>query len=292
VRYYQRQKIDKECESRTELTKREINILLNKLTVSSYELVIKRLVSIINTDVVKIKIAASLLFTKSIDEPKYAALYANLCSELSQRLPPVPLNDRIYYDLQPLNFKRAIISCCQQEFEMEYTPVKRPASLVEICAKFIVSRNIPWKQVDVPTNHVLLRILPIELENYLNNQPWVKPANYEKNRIKRMTRNIMFIGELFKRKMLSVKVIRAIITKLLADTVGNEKYRVEDIEVLCKLLETVGKAMDDSSNSKPILDSVMNKIKILQGNRNIPTRIRFMLTDVIDLRSQSWSAIM
>jgi len=290
VRYYHRKRIDEEYQSRSELTKREINILLNKLTASSYDLVIKRLITIINSDVAKIKIAAALLFTKSIDEPKFASLYATLCVELSKRLPPP--DNKIFYDLQPINFKRALISFCQEEFEREYSPVILP-SLVEICARFIISRNIPWKQVDISDSkndhQVIERILPIELENYLNSRPWMKPATYEKNRIKRMTRNIVFIGELFKRKMLSVRVIHAIINRLLADTVGKEAPRLEDIEVLCKFMGTVGKVMDDSKSSKPVLDSVMNKIKVLEGSPNIPTRVRFMLCDISDLRSRSWS---
>jgi len=197
----------------------------------------------------------------------------------------------VYYDLQPLNFKRALISCCQQEFEREYSPVKRVSTLVEICAKFIVSKNIPWKQVDHSTysnDDVIQRILPMELENYLNSKPWIKPANYERNRTKRMIRNIVFIGELFKRKMLSIRVVYAIINKLLTATIGNENCRLEDIEVLCRLMETVGKVMDDSRNSKPVLDSVMNKIKVLECSPNIPTRVRFMLCDTLDLRSRNW----
>jgi len=101
-----------------------------------------------------------------------------------------------------------------------------------------------------------------------------------------MLGHIVFIAELFKKKMLSSKVIYWIIKRLL--TVDENKPRIDDIEVLCKLVIHVGKDID-RPESKPLVDSFMNKIKILSRSPSLPTRIIFMLFDVIEFRARGWS---
>jgi len=86
--------------------------------------------------------------------------------------------------------------------------------------------------------------------------------------------------------MLSSKVIYWIIKRLL--TVDENKPRIDDIEVLCKLIIHVGKDID-VPESKPLVDSFMNKIKILSRSPSLPIRIIFMLFDVIEFRARGWS---
>ncbi|XP_033212487.1 uncharacterized protein LOC117170074 [Belonocnema kinseyi] len=61
----------------------------------------------------------------------------------------------------------------------------------------------------------------------------------------------------------------------------------ENLECLCKLLSTIGKNLETNDNLKDyfkIMDSIVND----KGPNKISSRVRFMIQDVIDLRSNKW----
>merc|ERR1712072_312790 len=61
--------------------------------------------------------------------------------------------------------------------------------------------------------------------------------------------NIRFIGELFKHKMLTVRIVHECLERLLRykkDAIA--EAREESLECLCKLLTTVGKHFEDETN--------------------------------------------
>lgn len=57
---------------------------------------------------------------------------------------------------------------------------------------------------------------------------------------RRMLGNIKFIGELFKKSMLTERIMHTCIMKLLGETTNPDE---EDVEALCKLLSTIGRAL-------------------------------------------------
>ncbi|KAL3939898.1 MAG: hypothetical protein SGARI_001199 [Bacillariaceae sp.] len=123
----------------------------------------------------------------------------------------------------------------------------------------------------------------------------------EEQRLKikfRMLGNIRFIGELYKKGMLRVDIMHFCILKLLAGTMEvNEscipiQVTVEGspdeqrLEALSKLLTTIGKQLDASCGE--VLDLYCNVLQAHARDTAISTRIRFMLQDVIDLRTNGW----
>lgn len=98
---------------------------------------------------------------------------------------------------------------------------------------------------------------------------------------KRKLGNIKFIGELFRRKLLPEKIIHDCI-KSLIDTI-REKIKTNEVvlyesssEVLCKLMTTVGKFIDNEKG-KQYVEQYFAALKKFQGNSvAFKPRIRFM----------------
>lgn len=68
---------------------------------------------------------------------------------------------------------------------------------------------------------------------------------------KRSLANVGFIGELYKKGLLTDRIMHVCITKLLRrETVPHE----EDLEALCKLMTTIGPMIDDHQKSKAQMD--------------------------------------
>jgi translation initiation factor 4G len=101
---------------------------------------------------------------------------------------------------------------------------------------------------------------------------------------KRMLGNIRFIGELYKKHMLTERIMHGCIVKLLGEINNPEE---EDIEALCKLVSTIGH-MIDQEKAKHHMDAYFDRMELLSSNLKLSSRIRFMLKDVIDLRLNDW----
>jgi len=96
---------------------------------------------------------------------------------------------------------------------------------------------------------------------------------------------VQFIGELFKLCMLTERIMNECVRKLL-DFEGVPED--ETVESLVKLLRTIGRALDVSEKSKSMMDMYFARIKHLVDNKELNSRMRFMLMDVVDLRSKGW----
>jgi hypothetical protein len=102
-----------------------------------------------------------------------------------------------------------------------------------------------------------------------------------KNR-QRMLGNVEFIGELFKRKMVGVEEVELSLNKLVTEC----EEDMDKIQLLCKFLEGVGKVLE--AQTKEMIDGCFQKIDGLLSNTGLSSRFRFMLMDLIDLRSNGW----
>ena len=101
---------------------------------------------------------------------------------------------------------------------------------------------------------------------------------------RKMLGNIKFIGELGKLKILSSKVVHDCIRQLLSKVKNADP---DEVECLCKLLTTVGKVLD-TPEAKLYMDQYFERMEDLAGRKNLPSRHRFMLQDVLDLRKNNW----
>ncbi|XP_076068093.1 N-acetyltransferase 1 isoform X1 [Oratosquilla oratoria] len=108
------------------------------------------------------------------------------------------------------------------------------------------------------------------------------------NARRKMVGNIRFIGELGKLEIIQESILHRCIQQLL------EKRRrrpvadlAEDLECLCQIMKTCGKVLD-KPKAKNLMDQYFERKVQLKSNTELPSRIRFMLQDVIELRAASW----
>lgn len=106
---------------------------------------------------------------------------------------------------------------------------------------------------------------------------------------KRCLGNIKFIAELFKRGLLTEKIMHEVIKHLLLGPPPHTEQHVpttEELEVLCKLWRSAGKLLDRAEATEYInyyFDAMASLTQIVPD-----TRTRFMLTDLIELRANRW----
>eukprot|EP01102_Stenamoeba_stenopodia_P005462 TRINITY_DN1613_c0_g1_i1.p1 TRINITY_DN1613_c0_g1~~TRINITY_DN1613_c0_g1_i1.p1 ORF type:complete len:1150 (+),score=239.88 TRINITY_DN1613_c0_g1_i1:98-3547(+) len=113
----------------------------------------------------------------------------------------------------------------------------------------------------------------------------LEKEEFEFKRKRKMLGNIKFIGELYKRKMLTEMIMHQCIKLLLSGDIKNPSP--DNIESLCVLMKKIGKIIDHSK-AEPYMKEYFQRIKELSTNKNLESRIRFMLEDVIELRANKW----
>lgn len=82
--------------------------------------------------------------------------------------------------------------------------------------------------------------------------------------------------------MLTVNIMLRCLNNLL------ENKDEESLECLCKLLSTIGKEIETKINLGPIFSQMKALADKKDGPHRVNNRIRFMLQDVIDLKSSKW----
>ena len=98
----------------------------------------------------------------------------------------------------------------------------------------------------------------------------------------RMIGNITFIGELYRKKMLSEGIIQQIIKGLLGTQVPDE----EELEMICQLLSNVGEDLDRPPKSKTLMD--VHYKNLTQLLPQVSSRCKFLLLNIIELRENNW----
>ncbi|KAG2374921.1 hypothetical protein C9374_010295 [Naegleria lovaniensis] len=104
---------------------------------------------------------------------------------------------------------------------------------------------------------------------------------------KKKVGNVIFIGELYLQEMLSEKIMHEVIKRLLINPTPHPSS--DDIELLCKLLTTIGKKLDHEK-SKKYVNFYFARMETLSQEPTIASRLRFMLRDVIEMRLNDWVA--
>lgn len=110
----------------------------------------------------------------------------------------------------------------------------------------------------------------------------------------RMIGTILFIGELYRQKMLNTGTMHDCIAQLLGPA-DKKEYDVQDLELLCKLMTTLGQELESKSkgnSKKPQWETAFNgyfeRMEQLSKDKSIDSRIRFTIQDVIAMRANNW----
>ena len=98
---------------------------------------------------------------------------------------------------------------------------------------------------------------------------------------------VQFIGELYKLSMLTERIMHECVKKLVDYTGIPDEA---EIESLTKLLKTIGGNLDGTEKGKPMMDVYFSRIVQMVETPDLPSRLRFMLMDIVDLRKKRWQS--
>ncbi|KAL0380035.1 UNVERIFIED_CONTAM: Eukaryotic translation initiation factor 4G [Sesamum angustifolium] len=185
------------------------------------------------------------IFDKALMEPTFCEMYANFCFHLAADLPDLSdENERI-------TFKRLLLNKCQEEFERGEREEEEANKAEEEGEAKQTAEEREEKRLQAR---------------------------------RRMLGNIRLIGELYKKRMLTERIMHECINKLLGQYQNPDE---ENIEALCKLMSTIGE-MIDHPKAKEHIDAYFDIMAQLSNNMKLSSRVRFMLKDAIDLRKNKW----
>ncbi|KAF8053822.1 hypothetical protein N665_1372s0010 [Sinapis alba] len=225
---------------------RQLKGILNKLTPQNFEKLFEQVKGVNIDNVVTLTGVISQIFDKALMEPTFCEMYADFCFHLSGALPE--LNE----DGEKVTFKRLLLNKCQEEFE-------RGEKEEEEASRVAEEGQVEQTEEEREEKRLKVR--------------------------RRMLGNIRLIGELYKKRMLTEKIMHACIQKLLG--YDQEDPHEENIEALCKLMSTIG-VMIDHSKAKVHIDAYFERMKMLSRKEELSSRVRFMLINAIDLRKNKW----
>ncbi|KAG0047530.1 hypothetical protein BGZ83_007432 [Gryganskiella cystojenkinii] len=240
-----------------DIVARKVKGLLNKLTLEKFNSISDKILEIANlsikeTDGTTLKHCIQLIFEKATDEPNFGSVYAQLCQKLMDKASPEIKDSTVEGSTGGKLFRKYLLHRCQEEF------VKG------------------WKDKAAAGGVSL---------NDKDGPDLMSDEYYVLMKAKRQGLGLIhFIGELFKLGMLTEKIMHECIKKLLANVKEPEE---EETEGLCKLLTTVGLQLD-RVQAKSHMDVYFQRMVELTKSDKLPSRIRFMVQDVIDLRSNNW----
>ena len=97
-----------------------------------------------------------------------------------------------------------------------------------------------------------------------------------------------FIGHLFLRHLLSVKVVSSVIQDLLSTEAAYETPHEHKVECVIELVETIGYTLESLPPGQQALAQVCGRLMELQKSKNskdtLSKRIQFRIQDVFDMR--------
>ncbi|KAK4518502.1 uncharacterized protein ATC70_008720 [Mucor velutinosus] len=237
---------------------RKVNALLNKLTVEKFDSISTQIFeyarqSAKENDGRSLRTVMKLTFEKACDEPAFASMWARLC--------------RSMYDAMTDDIKDTSI----------LDENNKPSSGILLFRKYLFNRcqvefEKGWK-VNMPE---MDEVDGMMTEEY-----------YAAAKAKRQGLGlIQFIGELFKLEMLSERIMYGCMIKLCNDPTNAGD---EEAESLCKLITTIGKALDSKPKTAKWVDIVIQRMKNeMVLSPKLTSRVKFMIQDLVDLRKDKW----
>lgn len=237
-------------EEKNDLVFRRVRGILNKLTPEKFHKLSEELLSVGLDSTQILKGVILLIFDKALDEPKYSSMYALLCRKLCEEAPNFDPPSTNTGSHNNNTFRRLLLAKCQDEFEN-----RRKAS-----------------------------------EAFDKKDGALTPEEEEQRGVAKhkMLGNIKFIGELGKQGLLHEAILHQCVQQLLAKKKRQTTKDVaEDLECLCQIMKTVGHRLD-TEKAKALMNQYFERMQIFASNSELPSRIRFMLQDVLELRANRW----
>eukprot|EP01041_Mallomonas_annulata_P005669 gene5669-11442_t len=172
------------------------------------------------------------------------------------------------------SFRKRLIHLCQHEFYASVNIDENYKEVVEMRKKFESESS--------------------SLSEAERTYQLTELEDQERKMKRRMLGNMRFIGELYKKHLLK----SGIMYEIFQEIVKRHPMKDEDIELLCKLLHTVGSTLEIKANSKKAkdmdekqqLNELFDKISKLIMDKTLNSRMRFSLEEIVQLRLNKWQS--
>lgn len=246
-----------------ETVQRKVKSNLNKMTPENFEKISNQILEIAaqskdEQDGRTLRQVIQLTFEKATDEAHWAAMYAKFCKRMLETMSPevkdVTITDKNGNVVSGgALFRKYLLNRCQEDFEHGWA-------------------------VEMPK--------PKEGES--KETVMLSDEYYKAMAIKRRGLGLVqFIGELFKLGMLTERIMHECVRKLL-DFQGEPDEA--EIESLSKLLRTIGASLDSTEKGMMMMNAYFERISTLVETPDLPSRLQFMLMDIMDLRRDRWQS--
>ncbi|KAH8434167.1 putative eukaryotic translation initiation factor subunit eIF-4F [Aspergillus melleus] len=246
-----------------DMVQRKVKAALNKMTPENFEKIAGQILEIVSqskdeSDGRTLRQVIQLTFEKATDEAHWASIYAKFCKRMLESM-SMDIKDENIRDKNGnvvaggSLFRKYLLNRCQEEFERG------------------------WK-----VN------LPEKPEGQTEEAAMMSDEYYKAAAAKRRGLGLVkFIGELYKLGMLTERIMHECVKKLVDyEGVPDEA----EVESLTSLLRTIGASLDTSEKGHAMMDAYFHRINLMVQTPNLPSRMRFMLMDIIDLRNGRWQS--
>ncbi|KAK3956895.1 hypothetical protein QBC32DRAFT_381029 [Pseudoneurospora amorphoporcata] len=249
-----------------ETVQRKVKAALNKMTPEKFDKISDQILEIAHQskneqDGRTLRQVIQLTFEKATDEAHWASMYAKFCKRMLETMSP-EIRDENIMDKQGnvvsggALFRKYLLNRCQEEFERGW--------------KVDLPKPKEGEEGDKKASEAVL----------MSDEYYIAAAAK-----RRGLGLVQFIGELFKLGMLTERIMHECVRKLLEFTGVPDEA---EIESLTKLLRTVGGNLDSTEKGRPLMEVYFNRIQQIMDLPDLPSRLRFMLMDVVDLRRARW----
>lgn len=245
----------REPTTREQEIERQVRSLLNKICPENLKTIVERLAQVELHTANELEFVIRIIFEKALLEPHYCETYADMVFALQSRYPQFPPENE---GEKPHTFTRVLLNICQNEFESLPTTFEATEE-----------DKVKFKDDD----HGLFLVL--------------------KKRKDKMLANMKFIGNLFLRQLLAVKVIGQVVYDLVGIK-DNSQYPEEHmIECVCELLKAIGHTLEQTTHGKTLMEQFTQRMKDLKrsptdGSQPYSKRIIYKIQDLLDLRHNNW----
>ncbi|KAK5108940.1 hypothetical protein LTR62_007655 [Meristemomyces frigidus] len=245
-----------------DVVQRKVKAALNKMTPEKFDKIADQVLEIASqskneTDGRTLRQVIQLTFEKATDEAHWAGMYAKFCHKMLTTM-STDIKDETIKDkngnpvVGGALFRKYLLNRCQEEFERGW------------------QANLPEKPEGDSQEAALL-----------SDEYYVAAAAK-----RRGLGLIQFIGQLYKLKMLTLRIMHECVMRLLNFEGDIDEAAVEN---LTTLLRAVGGTMEADDQGPGMLNAYFERIdQVLLKNNSLASRPRFMILDLLDLRKAGW----
>ena len=244
-----------------DVVQRKVKSNLNKMTPNNFDKITVQILDISSqskdeSDGRTLRQVIQLTFEKATDEAHWAEMYAQFCKRMLESMSPEIKDENILDKKGEVVhggalFRKYLLNRCQEEFERG------------------------WK-LDLGNKP----------EGETEEAKMLSDEYYREAAAKRRGLGLVrFIGELYKLGMLTERIMHECVKKLV-DYEGMPDEA--EVESLTNLLRTIGQPLDSTNNGPKMMDAYFMKINEMIVIEGLPSRLRFMLMDIVDLRKKNW----